>query len=228
MRILAVFATKEEAAPLISNFVPHVQDSISDIAANVCQLPTANCQLLFTGVGMVATSFALGKHLAENKYDLAVNFGIAGSFDRNIELGELVEISQDTFAELGAEDGEAFLPIEQLGFGESVYYPSKKLADLYNLFNNFNLKNVPAITVNTVHGNETSINKVRERLNPAIESMEGTAFFYACREMNLPCLQIRAVSNYVEKRNRDNWKIGLAIKNLNTFAVEFLKLYATF
>jgi len=31
------------------------------------------------------------------------------------------------------------------------------------------------------------------------------------------------VSNYVEKRNRDAWQIGLAIKNLNTFALEFLK-----
>jgi futalosine hydrolase len=30
------------------------------------------------------------------------------------------------------------------------------------------------------------------------------------------------VSNYIEKRNRDAWQTGLAIKNLNTFAVEFL------
>jgi futalosine hydrolase len=44
--------------------------------------------------------------------------------------------------------------------------------------------------------------------------------------MNVPCIQIRAVSNYVERRNRDNWQIGLAIKNLNIFALEFLKLYA--
>jgi futalosine hydrolase len=44
--------------------------------------------------------------------------------------------------------------------------------------------------------------------------------------MDVPCIQIRAVSNYVEKRNRDGWNIGLAIKNLNTFAIEFLKLYA--
>jgi len=102
---------------------------------------------------------------------------------------------------------------------------STKLADLYNLFNNFNLKNVGAITVNTVHGNEASIKKVTERLSPQLESMEGAAFFHACTQMDVPCIQIRAVSNYVEKRNRDSWNIGLAIKNLNTFAVEFLKLY---
>jgi futalosine hydrolase len=31
------------------------------------------------------------------------------------------------------------------------------------------------------------------------------------------------VSNYVEKRNRENWKIGLAVKNLNDFAIELIK-----
>jgi futalosine hydrolase len=53
--------------------------------------------------------------------------------------------------------------------------------------------------------------------------MEGAAFFYACRKEGVPGLQIRAVSNYVEKRNRDAWQIGLAVKNLNTFAVELLQ-----
>jgi futalosine hydrolase len=224
MRILVVVATKEEIVPLISDF----GCAISDFEDGVCQLPTVNCQLLIAGVGMVATAFALGKRLTANKYDLVLNLGIAGSFDRAIALGELVEITQDTLAELGAEDDNAFLPIEELGFGEATFYPSTKLVDLYNLFNNFNLKNASAITVNTVHGNTASIKKVIERLNPQLESMEGAAVFYACREMNIPCLQIRAVSNYVEKRNRDNWNIGLAIKNLNTFAIKFLKLYATF
>jgi len=233
MRILVAVATKEEVAPLISEFGISISDLSktgnrdSNISANSdCQLLTANCQLLVTGVGMVATAFALGRHLSANNYDLVVNLGIAGSFDRGIALGEVVEITEDTFAELGAEDDLNFLPIAELGFGEATFYPSKKLTDLYNLFNTFNLKQATAITVNTVHGNEGSIKKVAERLNPQVESMEGAAFFYACKQFNVACLQIRAVSNYVEKRNRDNWNIGLAIKNLNTFAVEFLKLYA--
>ncbi|WP_431199504.1 hypothetical protein ACRQ5D_10000 [Mucilaginibacter sp. P25] len=40
--------------------------------------------------------------------------------------------------------------------------------------------------------------------------------------MNVPGMQIRAVSNYVEKRNREAWNIGLAIKNLNTFAIDLV------
>jgi len=233
MRILLVVATEKEVGPLISEFGISISDlsktgnQDSNTSANSdCQLLTANCQLLISGVGMVATAFALGRHLSANTYDLVVNLGIAGSFDRDIALGDVVEITEDTFAELGAEDDLHFLPIADMGFGEASFYPSKKLTDLHNLFNTFNLKQATAITVNTVHGNEASIKKVAERLSPQIESMEGAAFFYACKQFNVPCLQIRAVSNYVEKRNRANWNIGLAIKNLNTFAVEFLKLYA--
>jgi futalosine hydrolase len=222
MRILVIAATREEVLSLESEILSPKsgKNSTTDLTKPF------DYEILITGVGMVATAFALGKHLASNKYDLALNLGIAGSFDKKLLLGDMIEITEDTFAELGAEDDTDFLSIDQMGFGEETFYPSKKLTDLYNLFNTFNLKQATAITVNTVHGNETSIKKVAERLAPQVESMEGAAFFYACKQMNIPCLQIRAVSNYVEKRNRANWDVGLAIKNLNTFAVEFLKLYA--
>jgi futalosine hydrolase len=231
MRILIVAATEAEVGSLKSEVRSRSQESRvrNQDVENTTQdsgLKTFDYEILITSVGMVATAFALGKHLATHQYDLVINLGICGSFDRSIAIGDVLEITEDTFSELGAEDDGEFLSIEQMGFGEATFHPTKKLADLYNLFNTFNLQQATAITVNTVHGNEESINKVARRLNAQLESMEGAAFFYACKQMNVPCLQIRAVSNYVEKRNRDNWQIGLAIKNLNTFAVEFLKLYA--
>jgi futalosine hydrolase len=174
---------------------------------------------LITGAGMVATAFALGRHFAANPYDLAINLGIAGSFDKSIALGDVVEITEDTFAELGAEDDEDFITIDKLGFGKSTFKAT------YTLPPQIGLKKARAITVNTVHGNEASIQKLSSRINAQIESMEGAAFFYACTMAGVPCMQIRAVSNYVEKRNRDSWQIGPAIKNLNIFAVEFLKKF---
>ena len=202
MRILVVAATEFEVESLKSE----VESQKSDI------------EFLITGVGMVATSFALGKHFAANKYDLVVNLGIAGSFDRSITLGEVVEVTEDHLSELGAEDDGTFLPIETLGFGESIFKTDARLSSYINS----GLRQVTAITVNTVHGHEPSIKKLTTRIQPQLESMEGAAFFYACKQAGVPCLQIRAVSNYVEKRNRDAWQIGLAIKNLNSFAIRFL------
>ena len=50
-----------------------------------------------TGVGMVATAIAVSKLLTEKHYDLVVNAGIAGSFNRSIPLGSVVEVVQDHF-----------------------------------------------------------------------------------------------------------------------------------
>ena len=210
MRILVVSATEFEVGSLKSEVGSLKSDS---------GLKTLDLELLITGVGMVATAFALGRHLTTNQYDLAINLCIAGSFDRDIALGEVVEVVEDQLSELGAEDGEAFLPIERLGFGESFFKTDTCLSS----YTNQQLKQVAAITVNTVHGHEASIQKLTGRIQPQLESMEGAAFFYACKQAGVPCMQIRAVSNYVEKRNRDTWQIGLAIKNLNKFAIRFIE-----
>jgi futalosine hydrolase len=228
MRILIVAATQQEIEPLfqVSSFDPQAESQeTSDLEPQ-----NQDLRILTTGVGMVATAFALGRHLATNTYDLAINLGIAGSFARSLDLGEVVEVTTDALAELGAEDDEAFLSIEQLGFGESTYNASTTLSGLFSqngiAGNDLLLKQTAGITVNTVHGNEQAIRKITGRVDVQIESMEGAAFFYACRKAGIPCLQIRAVSNYVEKRNRDSWKIGLAIKNLNTFADALLQRLA--
>ena len=210
MRILVVAATSFEVESLKSEVGSRKSDS---------GLKTLDLELLITGVGMVATAFALGKHLADHQYDLVINLGIAGSFDRGIAFGEIVEVVEDQLAELGAEDDEAFLPIETLGFGESIFKTDTRLSS----YTNQQLKQVTAITVNTVHGYEGSIEKLTGRIQPQLESMEGAVFFYSCKQVGVPCLQIRAVSNYVEKRNRDAWQIGLAIKNLNSFAIRFIQ-----
>jgi futalosine hydrolase len=172
---------------------------------------------LITGVGMTATAYALGKTFAQQQaISLVLNVGIAGSFDKNIPLGEVLEIRSDSFYELGAEDGDEFLNIEDLGFGKSTYHNINSLIALQ-------LPTYDAITVNRVHGNETSIEKVLLKYpNVKVESMEGAGVFYACEQEGIPCVQIRAISNYVERRNKETWEIDLALKYLNDWLQKFI------
>ncbi|QQT27555.1 futalosine hydrolase [Sphingobacterium spiritivorum] len=203
MKTLIVAATSFEIQP----FLEKKQDYPS-------------CEILITGVGMTNTAYQLGKHLVSNPYDLIINVGIAGSFDKNLMIGEVLLITEDRFSELGAEDGETFLPIETLGFGQSVYIATpppgwNTRLDSY--------KKCTAITVNKVHGHEQTIEDVK-RLFPSVslESMEGAAVFMAAGEENIPVIQLRSISNYVERRNRENWNISLAIKNLNVQLLDLL------
>ncbi len=211
MKLLIVAATRLEIQPLLSAL---------SISGNYTNQVIGNhfVTVVITGVGMVSTAYSLGKHFAESSYDLAINLGIAGSFDFNLKKGDVCLVSDDTFAELGAEDGEDFLTFDKIGLGIATQSHRPNPG-----FTTDQLKEVTAITVNKVHGLELSIAKTIARFNPQIESMEGAAFFYACNQAGVYCIQIRAISNHVERRNRENWDINLAIKNLNETIIELLE-----
>ncbi|ACU06342.1 MULTISPECIES: futalosine hydrolase [Pedobacter] len=207
MKILVVAATWQEIALLAVHFHLPEKDFVR----------TSDFDLLITGVGMTATAYALGKHLS-GAYKLVLNLGIAGTFDPAISLGAVVNVTSDEFTELGAEDGDEFLSIEKLGFGKANFIAANNLLHASVT----KLKKVKGITVNLVHGNESSIKKVLQQANPQTESMEGAAVLYCCHQASLPCLQIRSISNYIVRRNKESWQIGLAIKELNKWAIDFL------
>ena len=188
MNVLIVAATKPEI----------ISERISDLP------------ILITGMGMVNTAINLTRELNENNYDLVINMGISGSFSDEIKTGDVVEVIEDCFSEIGFEDGESFSEFSDFD-----------IKIKYNVEGETRLRKVKGITVNTVHGNENSINNIVERLHPDIESMEGAAVFKVCEEMKIPCIQIRSISNKVEKRNKENWNLPLAISNLN-FEVEMI------
>ena len=134
----------------------------------------------------------------------------------------------DRLVELGAEDGDAFLTIQEMALlgddefpftgGRLVNASPPVLGPLSSM------RAVNGITVNTVHGNDESIARVTKRFAPEVETMEGAAFMYACLIQDVPFAQVRAVSNAVERRNRAAWKLDEAIANLGAVARQMLDI----
>ena len=164
----------------------------------------SNLPILITGVGMLNTAINLTKELNNNDYDLVINMGVAGSFSDKFKVGDVVEVVEDNFSEIGFET--------RLGFSK---FKSFELQTKHLNKSRTSLKKVKGITVNTVHGNHNSICDIIKRESPDIESMEGASVFKACEELNIPCIQVRSISNKIEIRNKLNWDLDLAIKNLN-------------
>jgi futalosine hydrolase len=78
------------------------------------------------------------------------------------------------------------------------------------------------VTVNTVSGRTASIQRLEQQYGPDVESMEGAAFHYACLTEQVPFLQLRTISNYVEVRDKSKWNIPLAVQNLNNTLLALL------
>ena len=213
MKTLIVVATHKELQLLLDK-----ADKITSINSHLATYSVNGklFDLLCTGVGMVATAFHLGATLTSISYDCVINAGIAGSFDKNFPLGTVVQVVEDQFSEMGAEDDSHFLSLTalELILPNDFPFESGVLSNTQEFYS-LRYPKVSAITVNTVHGSTQRIAKTQARLNPQIESMEGAAFFYACKSLKVPCVQIRSISNYVELRNKAAWNIPLAVQNLN-------------
>lgn len=190
------------------------------------KLGTLDVDILISGHGSVFTAYHLTKTLQSISYDLVINIGIAGSFDYFLELGFVVNVIQDQFADLGVEDKEMFYTLaeKELLDEDSFPFTGEILRSLGNFEINVveSLIPVKAITVNTLHGKLENIHKVKSKFKCEIETMSGAAFFYVCLMEKVPFLQIRAISNFIEIKKVENWNLQLAINNLTDTTLEIL------
>lgn len=178
----------------------------------------SDCEFLVTGVGMINTTFAMTKYLSESQIpDRIINVGIAGSFNEEVEIGSVVQVEKDRFSELGAEDHDTFLRADQMDLmttAELEFESNQKLPELLQ---------TTGITVNTIHGDKRSIDKVKDLYNPDVESMEGAAVAFVAQRFGFDWIQIRSISNHVEPRNKDKWNIALALDSLTEVVTKLVK-----
>lgn len=213
MRILLVVATEPEIAPLLRR-LQHVSGSER---FRTYRMNNAELHVVVSGVGMVATAAETAFRIGKSTYDLLINAGICGSFKREIQIGEVVNVISEFQPELGAEDHDQFISVFDLGIADRNQWPYRngwmELSSRSEVFSS--LRKCKGLTVNTASGNQRTIDLLNENVSADVESMEGAGFVRAALMTETPAVQIRAVSNYVEPRDRRKWNIPLAITNLN-------------
>ena len=207
MDLLVVAATQKEIAPFIE--------------AN----PKAS--VFITGVGVPATIFNLSKKISEEKFDLVIQAGIAGTFKETFERNNALIIEKDTFADVGAEDQGIFKTLFEMGFADENEFPYQSgwLANDMTFLSGIKLPKASAITVNKIIEDKLQIKKIADKFHPDIESMEGAAFHYVCLMNKAKFLQLRTISNVVGERDKSKWKMKEAITTLNN---ELQKLVTKF
>jgi len=223
MKLLIISATSIEIKPLISGLG---KGRVLQHHVTRYRYKQYDIDILITGVGMVPTAVFTSIVLSKYKYDAVFNVGICGSFNLDIPLGTVLNITSDCLPETGAEDGEHFLSLIDLKLLDQDEFPfsgGKLINDSVfdsNLINSLLI--ATGVTVNTVHGNALNIESFLKREHVDVESMEGAAFMFSCKLHKNRHIQIRSVSNYIEDRDVSKWDIQLAIQNLNQFIFDLL------
>jgi futalosine hydrolase len=114
MKILIVSATKDEIIGVFSN---------KNLVQNK-QMPnlyeSEKTDILISGIGTTYTAFNLTNILNKNLYKSVINIGIAGAYNRNLKIGQVVVVKQDTFADLGIDDNGSFKTLDEMGLSKQI------------------------------------------------------------------------------------------------------------
>lgn len=178
-----------------------------------------------TGVGSIATSFALSEIISTNHPELIIQIGIAGSFSTVLQLGSAVVIGREVIADLGVVEADGYKDIFELGLAKNNSFPYSN-GSLVNmnekLLEMSKLQTVAGLTVNEVSTDPTKILLFRKKYAAEVESMEGAALHYTCIMKKIPFIQIRGISNFVGERDKSCWKINEAIASASESCIELI------
>ena len=218
MHVLIVSATPFEVAPTAKWL-----DETGGLPGEV------TVEFLVTGIGQLATAFALGRRLADSgrPVDLLLQAGVGGSFDYRLPLGSVVYVNSDRAADLGAEDASGeFLSLADIG----LTYPDPFALNAGTIrvptLGHKALQRLPwvdGLTVNRASGTEATIRALRLRFpNVTVETMEGAAAAFAAVSCGLDFVHLRGISNHVTVRDREGWQLAAAVAAVNETVIELL------
>jgi futalosine hydrolase len=216
MRILLVAATQKEIEP-----------TVRYLAERLYLPRQLRVELLFTGVGSMATTHAVMRQLSENRPDIALQAGIGGSFHPLFTPGMVVSVKEEIPGDLGVMERDRWLTLADLGLtgpDEPPFRHGRLPNPHQDLLEKAGLHAVPAITVNRITTETTLISQWKDRFTPVVESMEGAAFHYVCLQESIPFLQIRSISNNVGERDKTKWHLHASIEKLNETLIRLLHI----
>jgi futalosine hydrolase len=187
--------------------------------------PALQIDVLITGIGLTATTYALQKQLSFKKPHLVIQAGVGGCFLNEAPLGKVFLIQKETIADQSVIELDKLKTLFDLALVPADQYPYKNrwLINGNPLLKKIRLPKVKGISVNEITTDLRKVKLYQKQFAPVIESMEGAALHYVCLQENIPFLQLRSTSNYIAERNKKNWNMQQSIVNLNKELLKILQ-----
>ncbi|MEJ7829001.1 MAG: futalosine hydrolase [Segetibacter sp.] len=197
-----------------------------NIKQNICQTSLNDLKVSFhiSGLGILSTCYSLTKMIFEQKPDIIIQVGIAGSFDKTIALGKVFAVKEECVGDIGVEENGLFNDVFDMKLEDENAFPyaGRKLTNPWlSKYNFLQLDEVDGVTINEISTRPERIRQLKSKYSPVIESMEGAALHYVGLQMQVPFIQIRAVSNYVGARDKSKWNFNEALENLGDTVLRY-------
>ena len=205
-----------------------------ELSAVLAKIPEAKLErthCCLCGFGSIAAAARTASLIHQCRPAVVVLAGIAGSLNRQSDIGMSYEFSTVRSYGIGMGVGEKFQAAEEMGwkqwpgndeqndgsFGDVIQWNSSRLGQL-KYQNEGELLSVCSASSTREEA------ALRKRQFPAAtaEDMEGFAVAAACTMLRVPCVVIRGISNMAGDRDKKNWHIEEALRNVSNHVSQFL------
>lgn len=178
-------------------------------------------EVFITGVGPVVTAASLSRHLTLHgpKIDAVWNIGVAGAYtDAGVNMLDICLARQEILGDFGIclQSEIASFPPGLDSTGTSFDLKSDMAALLKKIMSEQKIicKEVNFVTVNCCTGTKERGEFLRKKHDAGCENMEGAAVAMVCQNFNIPCVELRCISNMVEDRDKTKWQVSEAIEKI--------------
>jgi futalosine hydrolase len=178
-------------------------------------------EVLVTGMGPVTTAASLSSYLTlhGSRIEGVLNIGVAGAYvNSGLAMLDICLAQQEFWGDFGIclQDGiQDFDPgllknNTPLLFNNDLFLRLDNILQAHNIL--VNIANF--VTVNCSSGTAERGEFLREKFAAGCENMEGAAVAMVCKNFNIPCVELRCISNMVIDRGTAKWQLAEAIEKI--------------
>jgi futalosine hydrolase len=231
MNLALIASTPPETGELRREMRPQQYEKLKIISG--CELHGKSVIFTHCGVGKVNAAHSATLMLENYDVDLMIIFGIGGGY-KGARIGDVAVAQTENYAEEGVVTEDGWKSMEFIGFpllkNKKEYFNTFPMdSDLSQLAVKvsgdlgFNAAYGNFITVSQCSGTRESGELLKKRFDGICENMEGAAVAHICAMYGIPVVEIRGISNIIEKREPIKWNIPLAVSNCNKVVSELVK-----
>lgn len=184
----------------------------------VCAAPLESGGLAdaIVGVGKVAAAMHTTQLLLTRRPSWLLLIGVCGAYPRSgLEVGGLCLVGEEVLADEGVTQADGgFIDLATMGLADIGPFAgdperTRAIAELLGI------PVVRGATVLSCSGHDALAQALAARSRAAVETMEGAAVYQVCKQLDVPVVQLRCVSNRTGDRARGGWDLRGAVDRLH-------------
>ena len=191
------------------------------------------------GIGKAAAAAATVSLLHSCQPKALLLFGCGGAYPNSgLDIGDLALADSEIFGDEGVATRHGFEDLAAMGLpmrkGDETFFNNwptdsrlqeRARAALIDQPGKSRIKLAKGafVTVSTCTGTTAKAIEIEARTGGICENMEGAAVALACRQLSVPFLEIRGISNRVEDRDTSRWDLTTAMAAVQEAVISLLE-----